>query len=105
MNYTGLLPIGSVVTLNDLKDQDVMIVGYCAQKADGTGKPFDYCGCLHPIGMLSRENTLLFDHEQIQRIRGIGYISDASYAVLPRMEEILAELRKEQGAKEKQEEP
>ncbi len=56
-------------------------------------------GCLHPVGMLSREQSLLFDHGQIQRIRGIGYISDASYAVLPRMEEILAEVRKEQDAR------
>ena len=96
MEYKGLLPIGSVVTLNASEKQDVMIVGYCARKADETEKLFDYCGCLHPIGMLSRESTILFNHEQIQRIRGIGYISDASYAVLPRMEEILAELRKEQ---------
>ena len=102
MNYTGLLPIGSVVTLKKIEDQDVMIVGYCAEKTDETKQLFDYCGCLHPVGMLSRENTLLFNHDQIQKIRGIGYISDASYAVLPRMEEILAELRKEQETKEDQ---
>ncbi len=98
MNYTGLLPIGSVVTLKGAEDKDIMIVGYCVRKADGTGKVYDYTGCLHPVGMLSREHALLFDHDQIQRIRGIGYISDASYALLPQMEEILAQVRKEQDA-------
>ena len=100
MEYKGLLPIGSVVTLKAAEDKDVMILGYCAEKTDESKMLFDYCGCLHPIGMLSRESTLLFNHDQIQRIRGIGYISDASYAVLPRMEEILAELRKKKGTVE-----
>ncbi len=94
MEYTGLLPIGSVVALEGAEDQDIMITGYCVKKADEEGKLFDYCGCTHPIGMMSRDKTLLFDHDQIQRVRAVGYISDASYAVLPEMEKILAELRK-----------
>ena len=94
MEYKGLLPIGSVVTLNASEKQDVMIVGYCARKADETEKLFDYCGCLHPVGLLAPESALLFNHDQIQRVRIIGYLSDASYAVMPRMEEILAEMRK-----------
>ena len=94
MNYTGLLPIGSIVTLKDMETQDVMIIGYCPRKAEENGKIFDYCGCLHPIGLLAPDSALLFNHDQIQRIRVIGYLSDASYAVLPRMEEILTDLRK-----------
>ena len=38
MNYTGLLPIGSIVTLNDMESQDVMIIGYCPRKAEENGK-------------------------------------------------------------------
>ena len=94
MNFTGLFPIGSVVTLKDHADQDVMIVGFCVKKADEEDKLFDYCGCLHPVGMLSSDSSLLFNHDQIQQVKFIGYLSDASYAVMPRMEEILAEMRK-----------
>ena len=96
MTYTGLFPIGSVVVLNGAEAQDVMIIGYCVKKADETGKLYDYCGCLHPIGMLSPENTLLFNHDQIQKIKAVGYVSDASYVVVPKMEVILAQMRKEE---------
>ncbi len=99
MNYTGLLPIGSVVTLKDMESQDLMIIGYCARKAEENGKLHDYCGCLHPVGLLAPDSAVLFDHDQIQRIRGVGTLTDASYAVLPRMEEILAELRKGEAGK------
>ena len=95
MKYIGLLPIGSVVTLKNSEEQDVMIAGYCVRKADETEKLFDYCGCLHPVGMLGPQNTLLFNHGQIRKIKAVGYVSDASYVVIPRMEEILGELRKE----------
>ncbi len=96
MKYEGLFPIGTVVTLKNTEDRDIMITGYCAQQADEKHTLFDYCGCLHPIGLLGSDQNLFFNHDQIERVKAIGYISEATYVALPRYEEILAQLRKEQ---------
>lgn len=93
MKYEGLFPIGTVVALKGVKDQDVMITGYAAQKTGGDGAVFDYCGCPHPLGLMGSDTNLFFNHSQIERVRAVGYISDATYAALPRLEEVLAQLR------------
>ena len=72
MNDTSkLLPIGSVVLLNNGKKK-VMITGFYIKTDEHPDKIFDYCGCLFPEGVLSSEQNLLFDHNQIEKLCYMG---------------------------------
>ena len=63
--WNDLLPIGSVVLLND-SEKRVMIMGFCQAKPEDTTKVYDYCGCLYPEGYMDSEHIYLFNHEQIK---------------------------------------
>ena len=67
-----LLPIGSVVMLKNGKKK-VMITGFCVNTPEDENKMYDYCGCMYPEGVISSSKTLLFNHEQIDKIYYIGY--------------------------------
>ena len=71
--WEGLLPIGSVVTLKDA-DKSLMIVGRSQTPADDDNKFYDYSGILYPEGYLDRQHLALFNHEDIEEVRYIGYI-------------------------------
>ena len=71
MKKEKYLPIGSVVLLKDAKKR-IMITGFAGQ-GEGT-KTYDYIGCLYPEGVISSDQNLLFDHEQIKDIYYIGYV-------------------------------
>ena len=66
-----LLPIGSVVLLNDATKR-VMIVGLKQQQANDE-KVWDYSGCLYPEGIINPDHLFLFDHEQINTLFFIGF--------------------------------
>jgi len=62
-----LLPIGSVVILKNF-NKKLMIIGY---KSSIIGKPemkFDYSACFYPDGFVSAEQSILFDHKQIEQV-------------------------------------
>ena len=67
-----LLPIGSVVLLNGGK-KNVMVIGYLAIPNENKNVVYDYSACLYPEGVLSSEQTLVFNHEQIENIIFKGY--------------------------------
>ena len=67
------LPIGSVVILKNAKKR-LMITGYCmTDKNDNANKMYDYSGCLFPEGIISTNQTALFNHEQIEKVFYVGY--------------------------------
>lgn len=66
------LPIGTVCMLKGGKKR-VMITGFCTVSDDDQKKLFDYSGCMYPEGVISSSKTLLFNHEQIDKIYYIGY--------------------------------
>ena len=70
MNY-NYLPIGSVVRLKKGKKK-VMITGFYV-KTEENGKPYDYVGCLYPEGIISSDNNLVFNNDQIDEIFFLGY--------------------------------
>ena len=70
MNIEKYIPIGSVVILKG-GSKRVMVIGFCCM--DEQKRIFDYAGCLYPEGVLSSDKTLLFDHNQIERIYCLGY--------------------------------
>lgn len=69
-----LLPIGSVVLLNN-GTKNIMITGFYSVPANDNSKVYDYCGCLFPEGVISSEQNLLFDHNQIMKVLYMGFAS------------------------------
>lgn len=68
-----LLPIGSVVLLED-SNKKLMITGRLQIQLEGENKnPWDYCACLYPEGNLRPESSLLFNHEQIEKVYFTGF--------------------------------
>lgn len=82
------LPIGTVVILKGGK-KELMITSFCAVPQGQAynesgkvelekGKMFDYGACQYPEGMLSSDQTILFNHDQIEKICFKGYETDRS---------------------------
>ncbi len=69
------LPIGTVVMLKD-GTKRVMITGFCAVENNGTPQMWDYSGCMYPEGILSSDETCLFNHSQIEKVYHLGLADD-----------------------------
>lgn len=72
MKVRDLLPIGSIVRLNDGKKR-LMINGVMQSNAEGDGKEYDYLGVMYPEGHLGEGFSYLFNHEDIQEIFFRGF--------------------------------
>ena len=70
--YPKYLPIGSVVMLEKGKKR-LMITGFCITPKEQQGKVYDYSGILYPEGMLTSDQTAVFNHDQIDKIYALGY--------------------------------
>lgn len=75
MESEKFLPAGTVVMLKGGKKRAV-IIGFCAMNGDDKTKIYDYSGCLFPEGVISSNQTLLFDHEQIEKVYHLGLIDE-----------------------------
>lgn len=64
-----LLPIGSVVLLNEA-EKKLMIIGILQRNGEDV---FDYVGCPYPEGLLDSENLFLFNHKDIAEISYLGF--------------------------------
>lgn len=73
--YPKYLPLGSVVLIKGAKKR-VMITGYATIDVDKKDKVYDYCACLYPDGVITTEQTILFNHDDIEKIYCLGF-SDA----------------------------
>ena len=92
--FKGLLPIGSVVLLND-STKRVMVMGFCQTEAsDSNGeKIWDYTGCLYPEGYLNPNEMYLFNGEQIDKIFAFGYQDDEQFGFKERADAVHLELK------------
>lgn len=75
MKEEKFLPIGTVAMLKGGKKR-VMITGFCSMDIDNKENIYDYCGCLFPEGFISSNQTLLFNHNQIEEIFHLGLKDD-----------------------------
>lgn len=71
MQIKELLPIGSVVLLNN-GTKRVMIYGI-KQMDHTTETEYDYIGVLYPEGNIGEVAQFLFDHENIEQVFFRGY--------------------------------
>lgn len=87
-NNERFLPIGSVVILKEAKKR-IMIIGFGAKSKSDADKIWDYIGCLYPEGLLDSNQTLLFDHEQIDKIFYKGLVDEEEIAFKKKLNGIL----------------
>ena len=65
------LPIGSIVLLtNTLKK--VMIIGYLVVSNNNSKIIYDYAGCMYPEGVISSEQVIVFNRNQIKEVIHTG---------------------------------
>ena len=88
------LPIGTVVMLTG-GTKRVMITGFCAIQDSNKEKVWDYSGCIYPEGFLSSNQTLLFDHSQIEKIHYFGLIDEEEENFKKRLKEVMSAANKE----------
>lgn len=93
MNYEKFLPIGTVVMLKG-GTKRAMITGFCTVPGEDKTKVFDYSGCLYPEGVLSASQTLLFNHEQIEKVYHLGLVDDEEKEFKEHLNAMLEEINK-----------
>lgn len=88
MNYEKFLPIGTVVMLKN-GTKRVMITGFLTTPNDNPNMTYDYTGCLYPEGVLTSEQTMVFNHDQIAQIYFLGFVDDEEKNFKQQLNEIL----------------
>lgn len=89
MNIKELLPIGSVVLLEE-GTKKLMIYGV-KQIDEGSGKEYDYIGVIYPEGNLGNETQFLFNHENIVQVFFRGYEDGERNNFIERLTDFYAE--------------
>lgn len=91
-NKEKYLPIGTVCLLKDGKKR-VMITGFCIVPESGEKKVYDYCGCIYPEGILTTDKSIVFNHEQIDKIYYMGYSDDEEKKFKANLNEIVKKVQ------------
>lgn len=96
-NYEKYLPLGTVAMLKNGKHR-VMIIGYGARlEADENAPYYDYIGCLFPEGLFTTEQTLVFNHNEIDKIYHIGYVDNEVKEFDKKLKEVMKTLENNKG--------
>lgn len=84
MDFSELLPIGSVVILkNAVKKLMVYGVGQTNSK---TGKDYDYIGVMYPEGNMGEGTQYLFNHSDIDEVFFRGFEDPERDAFIEKLE-------------------
>ncbi|MCR5128508.1 MAG: DUF4176 domain-containing protein [Lachnospiraceae bacterium] len=94
-NYKGLLPIGSVVRIEEI-EQYLVISGRIVC-AEGDDKIYDYVGFPYPEGMGRGDDLLFFDKEDIAQVFFIGFQDETELIYRTQILDELGELTVEDG--------
>ena len=94
MNYEKYLPVGTVVILKG-GTKRAMITGFCSVADENKDKVHDYTGCLYPEGFLSSNQTLLFDHDQIEKVFHLGLVDDEEKEFKKKLIEVMNKVQGE----------
>ena len=87
------LPVGTVVILKGGKKR-LMVTGFCMLDKNNNNKMYDYSGCLYPEGMVSSDQTALFDHSQIEKIFYMGLVDEEEKLFKAKLKEALNQQNK-----------
>ena len=69
------LPIGTVVMLKEGK-KEIMITGYLPIPNGQEKIMYDYSACLYPEGIISSDQVIVFNHDQIDKVYYKGFESE-----------------------------
>ncbi|MCC8029663.1 MAG: DUF4176 domain-containing protein [Lachnospiraceae bacterium] len=89
MNFTELLPIGSIILLKDAKKR-LMIYGI-GQRDETNKKDYDYVGVMYPEGNMGEGSQFLFNHGDIDQVFFRGFEDEERSAFLNRIQKMLDE--------------
>ena len=82
------LPVGSVVLLEGATKR-LMITGFCTMDAANQSVMYDYSGCLYPEGMISSDETALFNHDQIIEVYHVGFSDEEEVSFKQKLNELI----------------
>lgn len=88
--FDKFLSIGSVVLLRGHKTR-IMITGYRSKK-ENSDEVYDYSACVYPLGLTAPEELVLFNHDAIETVFGVGYKTDEFFKLNSVLNEKSAEL-------------
>ena len=86
MDFKDLLPIGSVVLLNNATKK-LMIYGV-GQTDLTDNQDYDYIGVAYPEGNMGEGTQFLFNHSDIQEVFFRGYSDKERDAFIERLEKV-----------------
>ena len=66
------LPVGSVVLLKGATKK-IMVIGFYVRPDKNKEEVYDYIGCLYPEGIFSTTESMVFNHEQIDKVFYKGF--------------------------------
>lgn len=89
-----LLPIGSIVRLEDNFKSKLLIIGRGVKNKNEDYKIWDYVGCPVPAGIQSDTSLVFFDQNQIKQIVFIGLQDEEEIAYSFMLSKKLKELNK-----------
>ena len=89
MKFYGLLPIGSVVLLEN-SERKVMIIGICQKQLDAQDAYWEYAAVPYPQGYLDEDNLFLFNGSQIKTVFATGYQDMQQFAFSTQVQQALA---------------
>ncbi|MGN1083923.1 MAG: DUF4176 domain-containing protein [Lachnospiraceae bacterium] len=90
--FERVLPIGSIVRLKG-GNKKLMIIGYCKRGKNNPDEIFDYAACLYPNGFMSAEQTIIFNHDNIERIYALGYQNEERFAFEEQLREAIDKVK------------
>ena len=88
------LPFGSVVRLKGGKMR-VAVIGFTPIEK-GKTKVWDYLGAVWPMGVISSDNNLLFNRDQVEEVIFEGYTDEAEIEFRTKLEKAVEEIKKSQ---------
>ena len=71
----------------------MMITGFLTIPNNENNKMYDYCGCLYPEGVISSEQTLVFNHEQISQVYHIGLVDDEEKVFKEKLNKLVSNIQ------------
>ena len=83
------LPLGTVVRLQE-GEKYLMIIGFCSMVPERPEEIIDYNACLYPEGVLSSQESFLFNHDQIAEIIHLGLSNEEDVAFKTELKDFIS---------------
>ena len=86
------LPVGSVCMLKG-GQKAVMVVGYGIQPKENPNVVYDYLGALYPEGIVTMDQNMVFNHENIDRVLFKGYETEEQKSFNKQIVQIIGQMK------------